>query len=121
MKQVFTLSDSAELGLLKSILEDAGIRCAVRNEQMSQTLPAAPFNAELWVENDEDFQRAHDLYETWHHPQQGATGAWVCPGCGERLNLQFDSCWKCGTHRAAAANLNQQGEAENENICRGVD
>ena len=22
---------------------------------------------------------------------------WECPGCGEALEEQFDSCWRCGT------------------------
>lgn len=24
---------------------------------------------------------------------------WVCAKCGERHELQFEDCWKCGTHR----------------------
>ena len=24
---------------------------------------------------------------------------WVCPGCGEKLEPQFDSCWSCGSRR----------------------
>ena len=48
--------ESAELGLLKNMLEEAGIRCALRNEQLSQALPEAPFNVELWVESDDDFR-----------------------------------------------------------------
>lgn len=52
MKQISTPTESAELGLLKNMLEEAGIRCALRNEQLSQALPAGPFNVELWVESD---------------------------------------------------------------------
>ena len=95
------MPDSAELGLLKHMLEEAGIRCVVRNEQISQTIPSAPFNVELWVENDEDFQKAHDLYKSWCQPPPDATGSWICAKCGERLKSQFDSCWKCGTKRVA--------------------
>ena len=62
--------DSTELGLLKNMLEQAGIRCGLRNEQLSQGLPTTPFNVELWVESDNDFQRARDLCECeyWFHP-----------------------------------------------------
>ena len=24
---------------------------------------------------------------------------WKCPSCGEQLEEQFDTCWKCGTNR----------------------
>lgn len=61
MKQVFTLPQTAELELLKNMLEEAGIPCALRNEQLSQAFPATPFNVELWVANDDDFPRAQEL------------------------------------------------------------
>jgi hypothetical protein len=107
MKRVFTLADSTQMGLLKDMLEGAGIRCLVRNEQLSQTLPVAPFNAELWVENDEDFQKAHDLYQAWIDSTPPPEGSWVCPQCGERLKLQFDSCWKCG-HKRSPSDLSDE-------------
>lgn len=61
--------DRTELALLKNMLEQAGIRCGLRNDQLSQRLPAAPFNVVLWVESDNDFQRARDLCECeyWFH------------------------------------------------------
>lgn len=120
MKQVFTSTDSAELGLLKNMLDEAGIRCALRNEQLSQALPAVPFNVELWLEEDDDFQKAQDLCEAWFNPPPGATGAWTCAHCGQRLKEQFDSCWKCGTKREAPAQFNKEGE-DDENISRFVD
>ena len=69
MKRVSASMDRTELGLLKNMLEQAGIRCGLRNEQLSQRLPAAPSNVELWVERDNDFQSARDLCECeyWFH------------------------------------------------------
>jgi hypothetical protein len=120
MKQVFTLTESPELDLLKNMLEEAGIRCALRNEQLSQALPAMPFDVELWVENDEDFQKAKDFCEAWFHPAPGATGSWTCAKCGQHLRGQFDSCWNCGTKREATFNLNNEKEKD-ENTGRFVD
>ena len=120
MKQVSTSMESAELGLLKNMLEEAGIRCALRNEQLSQALPEAPFNVELWVENDDDLQRAQELCNTWFDCLPGATGTWTCANCGQRLRGQFDSCWKCGIKRTAAARLSHEGE-DDENSSRFVD
>jgi len=70
MKQVSASMDSIELGLLKNMLEQAGIRCSLRNERLSQALPTTPFNVELWIQSDNDFQRARDLCECeyWFHP-----------------------------------------------------
>ena len=112
--------ENTELALLKNMLEEAGIPCVLRNEQISQAFPAAPFNVELWVENDEDFQRAHDLCETWFNPQPGATSTWTCVQCGQILGEQFDSCWKCGTKRDAPAKPNKDGP-DDGNTSRFVD
>ncbi|HWH68611.1 MAG TPA: DUF2007 domain-containing protein [Candidatus Sulfotelmatobacter sp.] len=120
MKQVVTSTESAELELLKNMLQEAGVRCALRNEQLSQTFPAVAFNVELWVENDEDFERAQELCETWFHPPAGASSTWTCLQCGQRLTGQFDSCWQCGTKRETSAQCNQEGEAD-ENSSRFVD
>jgi hypothetical protein len=102
------------------MLDEVGIRCALRNEQLSQAFPAAPFNVELWVENDEDFQKAQVLCEAWLQPPPGATGSWTCAKCGQRLKGQFDTCWKCGTNRETTSKLNEEGE-DDENISRFVD
>jgi hypothetical protein len=120
MKQVFPLTESAELELLKNILEEAGIRCALRNEQLSQALPATPFNIELWVANDDDFPRAQELCQAWLHPPPGPTGTWACAQCGQRVRGQFDSCWKCGAQRESTLKLSIQGE-DDENVSRFVD
>jgi NAD-dependent SIR2 family protein deacetylase len=120
MKQVLTLPESAELELLKHMLEEAGIHCALRNEQLSQALPAMPFNVELWVDNDDDFPRAQELCHDWLHPLQGAMGTWVCAQCGQRLRRQFDSCWKCGAKRRTANTMHNEGKHD-ENISRFVD
>jgi hypothetical protein len=120
MKQVFTLPESAELELLKNMLEEAGIQCALRNEQLSQALPATPFNVELWVANDNDFPRAQELCQAWLHPPPGATGTWACAQCGQRLRSQFDSCWKCGAKRPATTKINNEAEKD-ENTIRSVD
>jgi hypothetical protein len=116
MKQLFPLPESTELELLKNMLEQAGVRCELRNEQLSQALPATPFNLELWVADDEDFPRAQALCQVWLHPPPDATGTWACPQCGQRLRGQFDSCWKCGAKRE---NFSEGGV--DENVSRFVD
>ena len=72
MKRVFTSPDSAELSLLKNMLQKAGIRCVELNEQMAQTIPSAPFQAELWVEHEADYQAALAILEEWQRPTNAA-------------------------------------------------
>jgi hypothetical protein len=44
--------------LAQSILEAAGIACEVRNDAVSQAMWGMPFNPELWVLRDEDYEEA---------------------------------------------------------------
>ena len=120
MKQISLLPQGPELEMLKSMLEDAGVQCLIKNEQLSQVFPATPFNVELWVANDEDFPRAQELCQAWLNPPRGAAGTWACAKCEQRLGDQFDSCWKCGAKRPASAKLNKE-EEDDENVSRFVD
>jgi len=103
MKRIFSSPDTAEVGFLKNLMEKAGIRCFEKNEQMAQTLPLAPFQAELWVENEADYADATALLREWLHPTHTDGAPWVCSNCGERLGSQFGKCWKYGTPRGIAA------------------
>ena len=58
MKRICSSTGSAEVGLLASTLESAGIACELRNEAISQVMPGAAFAEELWVLNDEDYREA---------------------------------------------------------------
>lgn len=99
MKRVFSSPDSAELALLKNMLEKAGIPCVEINEQMAQTIPSPPFQAELWVQNEADYSEAAALVADWLNPAPAIDSSWICPRCAEKLGSQFSRCWKCGTGR----------------------
>jgi hypothetical protein len=99
MRKVFEAADPVEAGLLRGFLEDEGIACVLRNEQVAQAIPTTAFFPELWVERDEDHPRAVELIAAWtRHSQEGARG-WTCLGCGESVEATFDSCWSCGRER----------------------
>lgn len=61
MKLVFSSPDSAQIALAQSRLRAAGIPCEVRNDAVSQVIPATPFDAELWILRDEDYDEARAL------------------------------------------------------------
>jgi hypothetical protein len=82
--------------------------------------PAAPFDVELWVENDDDLPMAQELCQSWLHPEPGPSGTRVCAHCGQRLGSQFDSCWKCGTKPETTGKPNKEGP-DDENRSRFVD
>jgi hypothetical protein len=60
MKHLLSAADSAQIGLIRSLLDAADIPCEVRNEALSQVTAGLPFEAELWV-RDEDYEDAARL------------------------------------------------------------
>jgi|SRR5665647_903747 len=109
MKQVLTLSESAELELLKNVLEEGGIHCVLKNVQLAQAMPITPFNPELWVLDDDDLPPAQALCRDWFNPESDDLDVWNCQQCGQRLGSRFDTCWKCGTKRETTNNFIQKG------------
>ena len=61
MKHVYSSPNSAQIGLLQSVLDAAGIQYELRNEAISQAEAGMPFITELWVLRDEDYEEAREL------------------------------------------------------------
>ena len=61
MKQVYSSRDSAQVGLMQSILDSADIPCEVRNDAVSQAMIGVLFEPELWVLRDEDYDEAKQV------------------------------------------------------------
>jgi hypothetical protein len=107
MKRVFRGRALPEVGHLKSLLEDAGIRCHIKNEQLGAALGEIPFlecTPELWVLEDGDERAAARLIgESIVGAGTPITGAaWRCRRCGGDNEPQFAACWQCGTHDPAS-------------------
>ena len=102
MKKLFVSANSVELGALKNLLEVASIEYEVRNEVTHENFPGAAFYPELWVVHEADFARAMEIRDVWRSTPRSRE-AWKCGNCGEDLEGQFLSCWKCGTGRSDPA------------------
>ena len=102
MKRVFTSADPVLTGLLHSLLEQAGIRCLLRNQYLSGAMGELPFNdcwPQLWVLDDADVSAAERLIRDTVPSVTTAQPAWQCPVCSEHLEGQFRQCWHCGALR----------------------
>jgi Putative prokaryotic signal transducing protein len=98
----FSLTERPLAALLRQRLEQEGIACLLRNEDLFTALGEIPLLEclpELWVVDDEVYPRARLLLEGWLQEAEQALPPWTCPGCGEGLEGQFDACWKCGRER----------------------
>jgi len=105
MKRLFTATtsiDAANIEMLKGLLEEAEIRCMIRNDYLSSAMGEIPFaeaSPELWILKDEDYLRASATLETWRNTRIEAGEPWACAECGESIEGQFTSCWQCGNER----------------------
>jgi hypothetical protein len=102
MKIIFSSPNLVEVSELKDMLTAAGIACYITNEPSSKLAGGIPMNEtipELWIEDDSRLAEAEEIKRDWQSPPPPAGPAWTCPKCGEKLEAQFTSCWKCGTKR----------------------
>lgn len=95
-------SEPGVLERLKSVLEDAGLACEMRNTMtagLSAAIPISESTPELWLVKDDELPQAQQvLHELKSTPAAGKP-AWTCSKCSEVLEAQFTSCWKCGSPR----------------------
>ena len=104
MKPLLTSLNLLEIHHLKNVLEADGIRCWIRNELLSRLAGEIPFTEcalELHLVRESDRPHAEALLEVWRRPPP-AGSAWTCASCGESIEGQFGSCWKCGADRRTA-------------------
>jgi len=86
-----------DLDVLKGMLAEEGIACEVTNDTVP--LPGAEFYPKLWVVDDSEFTKAAAVLENFRKVPALSLRPWTSPGCGEQLEEQFSSCWKCGAAR----------------------
>ncbi|MEM7465516.1 MAG: DUF2007 domain-containing protein [Pseudomonadota bacterium] len=100
MKRIHTTADFLQAGYLKSILEERGIQCVLKNDYLSGGAGELPLNEcwpEIWVIDERDEQLAAKIIEENRQSKHGEN--WVCNNCGEQLEAQFSHCWQCGASR----------------------
>jgi hypothetical protein len=96
LKRVYSSFNQTAVYHARNLLENAGLEVVVKNAILSSAmgeLPPAECQAEVWVLNDADERRAHEILS-----RQVSGADWNCP-CGETLGAQFTQCWRCGAYR----------------------
>jgi hypothetical protein len=101
MKRVLVAAHSAEAQLVKGLLEASGIQAEVRNEELFSVLTGIlAVQPEVWITHDSQIEPALAIVESCRQaggqPSQVPYRTWKCLACGEEIESQFTSCWRCG-------------------------
>ncbi len=103
MKYLYASRNPGGIERVRCMLEDAGIHCIVRNETTAGLAGEVPFTEcmpEVWVADDGQLEEAKRILSGVEQESSANGPSWTCQGCGEVLESQFDSCWRCGTMRS---------------------
>jgi hypothetical protein len=98
LRKVHTADSVVEIAHLRNLLEAEGIACIVRNDRLGGVVGEIPFVEcwpELWVVETGNYLKAKSIVDEVLRPGPAAA-AWLCAGCGETIEGQFDVCWNCG-------------------------
>lgn len=99
MRKVHTAESVVEAAHLRNLLEGAGIACFIRNEGLAGAIGEIPFVEcwpELWVVRNGEALRARGLIDEARRAGLAPPPPdWHCERCGERVEGQFDACWRC--------------------------
>jgi Putative prokaryotic signal transducing protein len=100
MKLLSRCDSAIEAWHLAGVLKAGGVRCEVRNTQLSGALGEIPWDEcapQLWLVDAADEPLARRLIDMARSAPLGP--AWRCNGCGESIEPQFSDCWRCGAER----------------------
>jgi len=96
MKLIYTHENRFIVNNMKNIVENARIDTLFKNEYIAGAAgDLAPLDTwlELWVENDEDYEKAIELIKDVN--SKSISDDWVCPNCNETNSAAFELCWNC--------------------------
>ncbi len=98
MKKVYAAANLAEAYHVLNLLADEGIAAKVFNENAQGALGELPLNAypEVWVECDNDLERARGIIKEYETPV-GDIKSIKCRHCGEENPGNFQLCWRCSS------------------------
>ena len=101
MLEVFRHWDTATVGLVNSLLEEAGLHTVLRNWEGSNIVevPIPVIYPNICVLNGEDYARAKEMIEAFMDGSTAEGQEWVCTECGESVGHQLCECWNCGKER----------------------
>jgi hypothetical protein len=101
VKRVYRAASLLQVAHARNVLLAAGIQCELRNLYLAGALGDLPMMEtwpQLYVDDGDERYALGALARAAAAP---AGAPWLCVECGEQLEPQFTSCWRCGSERSA--------------------
>ncbi|HEX3602442.1 MAG TPA: DUF2007 domain-containing protein [Steroidobacteraceae bacterium] len=102
MKRVYRAASLLQVAHARNVLIAAGIDAELRNQYLAGALGDLPMLEtwpQLWVDDALEPAALRALKAAATAPS-GAP--WICTQCGEELEPQFTTCWRCGASATSA-------------------
>lgn len=101
MYEVFRHWDTATVGLLNNLLQDAGVPTILQNWDGCNIteIPIPAIYPTICVAKEEDSKRAKEIITAFQKHSTPSAGEWTCPSCDERVEQNFSECWNCSRTR----------------------
>ena len=100
MKRVFRAASLIQVAHARNVLLSAGIQSELRNQYLAGALGDLPM-LETWPQLFvDDADEAAALRALARAAVAPGGDSWTCERCGEVLEPQFTSCWRCGSSNA---------------------
>ncbi len=96
MKLVYSNENNFLVNNVKNLIDAQGISTFIKNEfAQSAVGEISAFDSwpEVWVHNDEDFERAMEISKFSQNSIKGED--WTCQSCSEKNDPSFEICWNC--------------------------
>lgn len=96
MKRVFRAATLVQVAHARNVLLAAGIQSELRNQYLAGAMGELPMMEtwpQLYVDDADEKIALRALAVADSAP---AGHPWTCEDCGEKLEGQFTSCWRCG-------------------------
>ena len=105
MKKVYATPFAPTAHIASELLEDNGIEAVIQDESLPILAGAVPWQdtwPSVWVKDADEaaaFELLKDFGKETTSKEEGEDR--TCPVCGEKINAQFGSCWKCAAAEPA--------------------
>jgi hypothetical protein len=110
MQRFFGHHERFQVYQVKSLLDDAGIPCFVKNELVQGAIgeiPPMDSEPEVWLPDDSWAVKANQIVDAFKVEQAAVSvdnkDDWACNDCGEINEYQFAICWQCQLPRPVTA------------------